>query len=184
MPAAPSLPESATARAHTCAVRAQSRAAEQEESAARRAVGPVNWQLGGRLLAGARQQRRVRLPTPSSRPHSSGRKDGRCPALRWMSGGGGRGTQKPSCAWRKGANLPSLTGPESFTPSRGHCTRNTHWAASPASPGRSELGSASSEAEVGIGEAPGWLGRGPGLASGASWVSGGSEDSRRGWPLG
>lgn len=80
--AAPSLPESAATRAHTCAVRAQGRAAEQEESAAKLTAGPVNWQLRGRLLAGARQRRGVRLPTPSSRPHSSGRKDGRCPALR------------------------------------------------------------------------------------------------------
>lgn len=123
-------------------------------------------------------------PPPAPAPTRADGKMGGAQHCGWMSGGGGRGTQKPSCAWRKGANLPSLTGPESFTPSRGHCTRDTHWAASPASPGRSELGSALSEAGVGIGEAPGWLERGPGLAGGASWVSGGSEDSRRGWLLG
>ncbi|XP_036092770.1 homeobox protein Hox-C6 isoform X2 [Rousettus aegyptiacus] len=31
------------------------------------------------------------------------------PCTAWMGGGGGRGTQKPSCARRKGANLPSLS---------------------------------------------------------------------------
>lgn len=140
--AAPSLPESATARAHTCAVRAQGPAAEQEESAARRAAGPVNWQLGGRLVAGARQRRRERLPTPCFHPHSSGWKEGRCSALRVDGWGWRLGPQKPSCAWRMGANLPSLPpppGPAFSTPTRGYPIQDTNWTASPASPGCSGL---------------------------------------------
>lgn len=78
----------------------------------------------------------------------------------------------------------SLPWPGVPTSNRSHATQDTHWAASPASPGCSGLESAVSGAEVGIGEAPGWVETGPGLAGEASCVSGGSEDLRRGWLLG
>lgn len=158
-PAAPSLPERATARAHTCAVRAQGRAAEQEESAARRAVGPVNWQLGGRLVAGARQRRGERLPTPCSHPPLERMERWEVPstAAEWVGVGDSvlkshlvLGERGPICLLSPGLAFS--------TSNRGHPTQDTHWAASPAWPGCSGLGSAQSEAEVGLGEAPG-LGR-------------------------
>ena len=133
--AAPSLPESATARAHTCAVRAQGLAAEQEESAARRAAGPVNWQLGGRLVAGARQRRGERLPTPCFHPHSSGWKDGRCSALRMDGWGWGTPYSKAILCLENGgqsAFSPPTPGPAVSTPPRGHPTQDTNWTASPA----------------------------------------------------
>lgn len=185
----PCLRESATARAHTCAVRAQDRADEQEESAARRAAGPVNWQLRGRLVAGARRRRGQRLPTPAPTPIRADGKMGGALHCGWTGGGGagGLGTRYSKailCLEKGGQSAFSPRGPESPTPSRRHPTQDIHWAASSASPGCSGLESALSGAEVGIGDAQGWVGTGPGLAGGASWVSGDSEDSRHGWLMG
>ena len=117
-------------------------AAEQEESAARRAAGPVNWQLGGRLVAGARQRRGERLPTPCFHPHSSGWKDGRCSALRMDGWGWGTPYSKAILCLENGgqsAFSPPTRGPAFPTPNRGHPTQDTNWTASPASPGCSGL---------------------------------------------
>lgn len=148
--------------------------------------GPVNWQLGGRLVAGARQQRGARLPTPCSRPHSSGWKDGRCPALRV---GGGRGThlvlvEKGLICLLSSAPPIRRSVPN---PSSDHLTRDTHWAASPPSPGCSEPGLAGAGAEVGTGKAPGRAGRAS-RVSGAVRIPGaagsGSRNLRIGQPRG
>lgn len=60
-------------------------------------------------------------PPPASTPTRADGKMGGALHCGWMGGGGGGGlgTQKPSCAWRMGANLPSLPptpGPAFSTP--------------------------------------------------------------------
>lgn len=136
----------------------------------------VGWCASAEESASAHPQ----LPPPLDRTE---RWEVPCTAGGWV-GVGDAGLKSHLVLGEKGPICLLSPGPASPTPNRGHRTRDAHWAASPASPGCSELGSALSGAEVGIGEAPGWLGTGPGLAGGASWVSGGSEDSKRGWLLG
>lgn len=57
---------------------------------------------GGRLMAGERQRRGERLRTPCSRSHSSGWKEGRCPALRAGGWGWGWATRAPPARGAKG----------------------------------------------------------------------------------
>lgn len=80
------------------------------------------------------------------------------------------------CLEKRGPICLLVPDSASAAPTAGHPTQDIHWAALHASPGCSRLGSALSGAEVGIGEAPDWVRTGPVLISGASWVSGGSEN--------
>lgn len=122
---------------HTCAVRAQGRAAEQEAGAARRAAPPVNWQLGGggRLVAGARQPGAASLPT--SAPAPAGTESGR----RRAAGGGvgvGRRRSKAILCSEKGG-LSAARPPPVATPPGGHpgspCAPQRRPALGPAGPG-------------------------------------------------
>lgn len=185
--AASSLPESATPRAHTCAVWAQGRAAEQEAGASRLPAGPVNWQLEGRLVAGARQPRGERLPTPCSRPHSGGWKGGRCPALGrgWRVGVGDAVLKShlvlgerglPAFPSRVRRPSPPTAAIPAGMPTGPGCPLATH--------GCSRLGPASPRAEVGMGKALSWAGTGPVPLAGSPRCCGGSEDSGGCWLMG
>lgn len=110
-------------------------------------------------------------PPPAPAPTQAAGKMGGALHCGWMGGGGGRGTQKPSCARRKRARLPSF-------PQQSVSSQDTPWSASPTSAlqlwtriclalgRRWELG----RPQTGWGQAHTSVGR-------VFWVSGGSEDS-------
>lgn len=105
------------------------------------------------------------------------------------AGGGGRGThlvlvEKGLICLLSSAPPIRRSVPN---PSSDHLTRDTHWAASPPSPGCSEPGLAGAGAEVGTGKAPGRAGRAS-RVSGAVRIPGaagsGSRNLRIGQPRG
>lgn len=124
-------------------------------------------------------------PPPAPTPHSSGWKDGRCLVLRVNGWGWGtRYSKAILCLEKGGQSAFSPPAWRSPLPTAATLPRIPTGLLHP--PGLAALGwdLPSLRRRWDLGRPPDWVGTGPGLVAGACWVSGGSEDSRRGWLVG